>query len=496
MRKEFFITLVLMVFLATACGATPTPRPGVQGTQAAATATASAKTIVLTWLVRSNSAEQGWENNDVIAEFEAQNPDIKINLVVVSAQDFDTRLQSMLAGGAAPDVWSQWGSSNFADDVKLGLVADLTPYIEKDDLDLSDFIPDLLNTYKVDGRQMGLPFSVVGSAIFYNKDLFNKSGVAYPPDSWDDPSWTYAKFLDMCKALTHVSGGPQTQVTNTPEPEVTSTPETEFTSTPETEVTSTPEAQVISTPQPDVYGCNMDFSLNDSYAWMYGKDIYPDSAYLTGYADTAYLNDPLIIQAFQDRQNIVWQNHYMPDPDTVAASGGGDLFKMQKVAMQVSDGGGWQQYSGIKDFNWAVAALPYGAPGRFSPTFTDLWMMSAKSAHPQEAWQFLKYLVSPAVQKSWSRATFTAPVRKSLLEDWYGSFSTMSSDEVKEVFEGSLKYGKESPSHLLVHFDRLNQVISAAVDPILNKKATAQETLPAANQKLIETLKEIRAENP
>ena len=72
----------------------------------------------------------------------------------------------------------------------------------------------------------------------------------------------------------------------------------------------------------------------------------------------------------------------------------------------------------------------------------------------------------------------------------------MSPDEVKEVFEGSLKYGKESPSHLLVDFDRLNQVVSAAVDPILNKEAAAQETLPAANQKLIETLQEIRSENP
>lgn len=453
MKKGIFLVLLIMVLLATACAATPTPVPVVQATQASPTA--SAKPVEVTWLVRSSNAEQDWENKDAIPGFEAQNPNIKINLVVVSSNDFDTKMQAMIAGGTPPDVWSQWGGSGFADYVKLALVADLTPYIENDKVDLSDFIPDLLSIYQVNGKQMGLPFSVVGSGIFYDKDLLDKYGVTYPPTSWDDTSWTYAKFLDMCKALTHVTGDPLT----------------------------------------DVYGCNMGFSLNDSYAWMYGKDIYPDGAYLTGYADTAYLDDPLIIQAFQDRQDIVWKYHYMPDPATATALGGGDLFKMQKVAMQIRDGWGWVQYSGVKDFNWAVGALPYGAPGRFSPTFTDPWMMSSKSSHPQEAWQFLKYLISPDVQKSWSRVTFSPPVRKSLLEDWYKSFSAMPPDQVKEVFEGSIKYGKESPSHLLVHFDQLNQVVSEALDPIFNKKATAVETLPAVNQKLIEALQEIRSEN-
>lgn len=27
--------------------------------------------------------------------------------------------------------------------------------------------------------------------LFYNKDLFDKKGIAYPPKKWDDPNWTY-----------------------------------------------------------------------------------------------------------------------------------------------------------------------------------------------------------------------------------------------------------------------------------------------------------------
>jgi len=446
MRKTIFSILLMAAFLLASCR--PKPVAEIQ------TAT-PVKPVEITWYVRSNEVEQKWEQQTVIPAFESSNPNIKINLAAAPQADFDNTMQTMVDAGAPPDIWSPWGTSDFADDVARGWVADLTPYIEKDNVDLSDFIPELLTTYQVTGKQMGLPFSVTGSNIFYNRDLFDQDNMPYPPTSWDDTGWTYQKFLDMCKALTHLTGDPLT----------------------------------------DVYGCNVGFTLNDAYAWMYGKDIYPDSAYLTGYANTAYLNDPLVIQAFQDRQDIVWKYHYMPDPATITALGSIDLFKAQKVAVQVSDGLGWAQYSDIQDFKWGVAALPYGAPGRFAVTFTDPWIMSSKTLHPQESWQFLKYLISPDVQKSWTRATFSAPVRKSLLPGWYKSFPAMSPDQVKQVFDGSLKYGKESPSHLLVHFDQLDMVVSAALGLIINDKVNPAEALPEANTILIQTLKQIQAGN-
>ena len=447
MKKTILFSLIIMAFLLTSCGAklvTSTPTPA-----------ATAKPVEVIWYVRSNPVEQKWEQETVIPDFEAKNPNIKINLTVVARADFDARMTTMIAAGTPPDIWSHWGTFGFADYVARGLVADLTPYIEKDVVDLSDFNQDVLKTYQVNGKYMGLPFQTTGSYIFYNKNIFDEAGVAYPPTNWDDTTWTYDTFLEKCKALSVVTGDPLT----------------------------------------DVYGCNMAFSPNDQYAWMYGKDIYPDSAYQTGFADTAYLNDPLVIKAFQDRQDIVWKLHYMPDPETVTAFGSGDLFMAQKVAMQITSGWGFWDYSAVKDFKWGVAALPYGAPGRADVVFTDPWMMSSKTAHPQEAWAFLKYLVSPEVQAAWTKATLAPPVRTSLLDSWYKTFSGMTPYEVKEVFLGSFKYGKESPEHLLVRFDMLDKVVSAALDPILDNSKLASETLPAANETLITTLQQIQAEN-
>jgi multiple sugar transport system substrate-binding protein len=90
--------------------------------------------------------------------------------------------------------------------------------------------------------------------------------------------------------------------------------------------------------------------------------------------------------------------------------------------------------------------------------------------------------------------TGAPPVRISLAEEWYRQFPSMTPDEVKEVHLGALRHGRESPNHLLVKFDQLNQIVSSAVDPIINNERTAAEVLPAANKQLIEALKQIQAE--
>jgi multiple sugar transport system substrate-binding protein len=121
-------------------------------------------------------------------------------------------------------------------------------------------------------------------------------------------------------------------------------------------------------------------------------------------------------------------------------------------------------------------------------------MMSAKTDHPDEAWEFLKYLVSAEAQVDYMQVTGTPPVRISLAEDWYKQFPTMSPEEVKELHLGALRHGRESPNHLLVRFDQLNQVVNAAVDPIVNNEAKAADVLPDANAQLEEALQSIKAE--
>jgi len=441
-------SLVIVALLLSACGGPATEAPPEEPAEEPAE-----EPVEVIWYVRTEDAEQPWEQEVVIPDFESKHPNIKINLTIVTWDDFDTKMQTMIAAGTPPDVWSHWGPSGFADYVIRGLAADLTPYIEKDNYDLSDFIPEVLDIYTLEGKVYGLPMLTTGSFIYYNKDLFDAAGVEYPPTDWDDTSWTYDAFVDMCGQLNNDTGDPETMS----------------------------------------FGCNLGFWPNDAYAWMYGQDLYPDSAYQTGFADEAYLDSEAAVKGFQARQDLVWELNYMPDPAQTDAMGGGDIFMNEKVAMHLTGGWGWWNYNDV-DFNWGVAALPYGGPNRKCVVFTDPWMMSAKTDHPDEAWEFLKYLVSAEAQVDYMQVTSTPPVRTSLAEDWYKQFPTMTPEEVKELHLGALRHGRESPNHLLVRFDQLNQVVGAALDPIFNNEAKAADVLPDANAQLEEALKSIKAE--
>jgi multiple sugar transport system substrate-binding protein len=302
---------------------------------------------------------------------------------------------------------------------------------------------------------MGLPMSITGSYVFYNKDLLDAAGVPYPPTSWDDRAWTVDAFLERCKTMTRASADVKNKS----------------------------------------YGCSLDLWPNDAYSWLFGQNLYPESAYRTGFASTSYLDQDLAIQGFQLRQDLVTKLHYQPAPSDVEIFGTEDLFKSQKVAILVTGGWGWRDFMDIHNFRWAAAALPWGSAGRRDVLFTDPWLMARQSAHPEETWTFMKYLASQEVQRSWMDLTRTPPARKSLLADWAGKFSELPPQQVLDVHNGALKYGFETPTHLLVQFDRLDRILNSALDIAARNHQPVSEIIPSAKNSLDAALKEIQAES-
>src|SRR5690606_39211325 len=106
-----------------------------------------------------------------------------------------------IAGGVGPDVYMV-GDWDYAEFAQGGLAANLTPYLERDGVDLGMYIPQLLENHRyIDGNIYTLPkvFSTLG--VYYNKDLFDQAGIAYP-----QPGWTWEEALEMMRKLTRARG--------------------------------------------------------------------------------------------------------------------------------------------------------------------------------------------------------------------------------------------------------------------------------------------------
>ena len=129
------------------------------------------------------------------AAFETAYPNIDLQYIDVASQDYAIKAGSMLSGNDTSDVFMVKEVSDIVNWNKQGFAESLTPYMEG--YDVSGFVGMEAN-YALDGEQYALPFRSDFWVLFYNKDLFDAAGVAYPTNdmTWD----AYAQLAkDMTK---------------------------------------------------------------------------------------------------------------------------------------------------------------------------------------------------------------------------------------------------------------------------------------------------------
>ena len=130
-------------------------------------------------------------------------------------------------------------------------------------------------------------------------------------------------------------------------------------------------------------------------AWNFGGDFFRPEAYETGeMGEPAILDNPRNAEAIQLNVDLIHKYKVSPNPAALdAVSQLGDPFMTGRVAMIVNGGWGFWAYKPA-EFNWGVAPIPY-AEGRQPTLYVDPWNISEKSKHPDEAWEFVKFLVDP-----------------------------------------------------------------------------------------------------
>ncbi|SDD07891.1 ABC transporter substrate-binding protein [Glycomyces harbinensis] len=146
----------------------------------------------------------------IVEEFNASQDEIELVLEIVDADQAPNILSTQISTGDAPDIVGPMGirgRSTFP-----GAWLDLTPHIEENEYDLTDFDPALVDFYRIEEEgQIGLPFAVFPSFMYINLDLFDEAGLPYPPQEYGAPyidaegnekPWDIATMTELAKQLT------------------------------------------------------------------------------------------------------------------------------------------------------------------------------------------------------------------------------------------------------------------------------------------------------
>mgnify|MGYP001546056713 CR=1 FL=1 len=134
------------------------------------------------------------------SDFEAQNPDIHIQFEQYGWDDYWMQLTASMVAENAPDVFVNH-TSRFGSYVSLGQLLDMTPYVEADKYDLTQFEDGLAGQWTSESgdARYGLPKDWDTVALFYNTQMLAEAGFTVD-DVWNlewNPAdgGTYEKFL-------------------------------------------------------------------------------------------------------------------------------------------------------------------------------------------------------------------------------------------------------------------------------------------------------------
>jgi multiple sugar transport system substrate-binding protein len=370
-----------------------------------------------------------------IAEaFHAANPDITVNVDVSDWTAYWDKLQTGLAGGAAPDVFAMDGPL-FPDYQSRDVLLDLKPLIDRDGYDTTQLAEQGVADFTTaDGGQYGLPRDLNTIVLYYNKAMFDAAGIPYPDETWD-----WAKLTEVAKQLTKDEDGD-----------------------------GKPEQWGFYTETTDMEN----FWL--SAVWQNGGDVLaPDGK-------STVLNTDQAAGGIQFLQDLIWKDKVMPDPAVSAETG--DAFEQGQAAMEAN--GSWlvptHTAAGI---DFGVAPLPSGPAGRFTSVNPTGAVVYKGSQNPDAAWEFVKYLASPAAQEQLMQLKASLPVNKEVLAGPYAS-----SFDGAQVFADSLEYAKLKPS--FKGYDEFATTLQEELDTNVFNAAnkTAKDALATVVPKLDELL--------
>ncbi len=117
--------------------------------------------------------------NPLIAEFEKQNPDIKIKWIDVPYSEGEKRTLASILSSNPPDL------VNLTPDFS-SILAQKQALNYIDCKKLTAYNKQIIETLKQDGKCYAVPFYATSSITFYNKDILKKSGINSIPKTYDE----------------------------------------------------------------------------------------------------------------------------------------------------------------------------------------------------------------------------------------------------------------------------------------------------------------------
>jgi multiple sugar transport system substrate-binding protein len=382
-----------------ACGASQQPAAQTGGATAPAQASGQPQTI----------RGMMWQNSPVLDEnfrlraekFNAAHAgQYAIDLQLLPYDQYWSKIDLAYGAKEPIDVY-MWDVPAYTH-YKNGLLRDLQADIDAAGAftDASQYPLELYDYWRFDGTNLfGVPENIQMMALYYNKDLFDAAGVAYP-----DASWSYEQLLEAARALTIVENGETVQ-----------------------------------------WGFDKgalgQWWGAQTFGWAAGSAFFDQVIEPTRFT----VSDPRNVEGIQWLNDMVYVHKVGPDATQAAAIAQDvSLFQTGKVAM-VTDGTWYMSSNVDSPFAWDMAPLPTWQGARALPFWFGGWVVAKDSKAPEAAvawavWSATEYQKELVNTRDWipvRQAERENPTFLSGLPDGFKSvMDTLPDARIGDLYHG------------------------------------------------------------
>ncbi len=118
----------------------------------------------------------------LIADFEAANPDIKVELNNFDHEGYKTAIRNFLTADS-PDLANWYAGNRMEPFVKAGQFQDVSDVWTENNL--GEALASTKASMTIDGKQWGVPYTYYQWGIYFNKDAYKAAGVE-EPKNWEE----------------------------------------------------------------------------------------------------------------------------------------------------------------------------------------------------------------------------------------------------------------------------------------------------------------------
>lgn len=377
----------------------------------------SRKQIILKVVFGDIESAQRKITEKIIEKFQQNNSDIIIDPIY----DENIILNSSLAKKSQCDI-IQVAEPQIFLRIDPEDLLDLSLFAKKDSINFNDFLPFAREKCFVNGKLLGLPFSLTLFLIFVNKDLIEQSKIYLPEkfNSWDE-------HFEICAKVS----------------------ESLHSKFPGREIYGTIFYDFFYYFLPTKEAKNF---FNNNSKLHFGELVKPLLKIFIKFKDKAF---PVsnILELSLNKMNLFYEGK------TVLFCGFTcDIPSIRENAK----------------FEWEIRSMPFYKGGH-----SDLALMMSSilsnSNYPEESWRFIKFLNSKEAQSIYAKGWKNVPVLKEVVfsSDYLGSFNKI----IRESLENSDYFNFDNTKR----YSHYSVLIAREVESLLEGKTTLEKTIQALN---------------